>query len=129
MTEDEKYYRQEWMSDDQWEATQFIADLMHGFHHVSGKFKPCGQGIEMNTRHARLATFDYDGLTRAVVMAHDRCIRFEVSPSGPGMICLLVHKRHSREGSMFERHPTLEEHVAQIRSSFPSQSGQAKETD
>ncbi len=67
------------------------------------------------TWHGRLATYDFDGLTRAVVMAHDRCIRFEVGPSGPGMVRLMVHKRHSRDGNMYERHPTLEEHVAEIR--------------
>lgn len=111
----EKHYREDWMSDDQWEGAQFIADLMHGFHHINGAIKPWGSGIEINTRHGRLATFDYDGLTRAVVMAHDRCIRFEVQPSGPGMVKLVVHKRQNRNGAMFERHPTLEDHIALIR--------------
>lgn len=46
---------------------------------------------------------------------HYRMIRFEIAPSGPGMLKLFFHKRHKREGRMYERHPTLEDHVTAIR--------------
>lgn len=102
MSDDEKYYRADWMTDEQWECAQMLADLAGGFHHCD-KIKEFGSGIETN-RAGELATFDFDGLTRAVVMAHDRAIRFAVSSSGPGRIKLILHKR-KREGSISQRHP------------------------
>lgn len=122
MTEDEKFYRADWMSDDQWQSALLIADLFGGFHHVCGTFKPCGSGVEVNPSNStnKFASFDFDGLTRAVVLAHDRCIRFAIEPSGPGRLRIQAHKRHKRDGSMYERHPTLEEHVAKLRAAYPS---------
>ena len=105
-----------WMTDDQFECLLMLADLFHGLHHVFGNIQPSGGGIVINTRHVgSFATFDFDAITRAVVMAHDRMIRFEIAPSGPGMLKLFFHKRHKREGAMHERHPTLEDHVTAIR--------------
>ena len=117
MTDDEKYYREDWMTDDQWSCWQFIGDLFCGFHHVDGKPKDSGpHGIQVSTHQChRFCTFDFDRLTRAVVMAHDRCIRFGVGSSGPRMIKLYVHQRHKRDGRMSERHPTMEDAVAMIR--------------
>ena len=105
--------REDWMTEAQWEAAQFVAAVYRGFHHVHGKFKPAGRGIEVNV-FAGISTYDFDILTRAVVMAHDKCMRLEVASSGPNKLKLYVHKRQ-REGSMFERHPTLEDAAASIR--------------
>lgn len=110
-------YRLDWMSDDQWECYQMLADLFFGFHHVHGKIHPAGdRGIQLNTHHVHsLATYDFDGLTRAVLLAHERMIRFSIVPSVPGMLGLMLHKRHAREGSMYERHPTIEEAIEAFR--------------
>jgi len=109
-----EYYK--WMTEDQKECFVMLCDLCGGAHHIRGKVKPCGKGIEVNLKHGfHASSYDYDGLTRAIVLAHDRCIRFEIEPSGPGMIKLVFHKRHSRDGRMYERHPELEDHVRQIR--------------
>lgn len=112
MTEEEyqnnhrrEYYP--WMSDDQWECFMMLSELHYGWHHIIGKVKPFGTGIENNTYATRWATFDYDGLTRAVLMSHERMIRFEIGSSGPGRIRLILHKRHTREGSMSKRHPNI----------------------
>lgn len=101
------YYREPWMSDDQWECALMFADLMRGFHHIGGTFKPSGSGITINEPYGAWATYDFDGLTRAVFMAHDRCIRIDITTSSPGRLKFLLHKRHKREGAMHERHPTL----------------------
>lgn len=112
----EEAYRQDWMTDDQWKCALMLCDLYRGFHHVNGKIKEWGQGVAVNTHGTgAFASYDFNGLTRSVVMAHDRCIRFAIEPSGPGMLRLILHKRHTREGSMNRRHPTLEEHIAIIR--------------
>lgn len=105
-------HRKDWMTDDQWECAQMFADVVGGFHHVAGTFKPWGDGIKVSVFSSRWATFDFDGLTRLVVLAHDRMIRVAVVPSGPRMIGFEMWKRHTREGSMFERHPTMEQAIA-----------------
>ena len=116
---DEDYYRQDWMTDDQWECAELLADLQGGFHHVTGKIKRAGDGIETSSFNFRAATYDFDGLTRLVVLAHDRMIRAEIAPSGPGMLKLYLQKRHLREGGhMHERHPELEQAAAAIRSFY-----------
>lgn len=112
----EQAYRENWMSDDQWVCACLLADLFRGFHHVQGVIRPFGNGIEINSQNGNwAASYDFDGLTRAVVMAHDRMIRFEIRPSGPGMLKLCLWKRHTREGRMNERHPTIEEAISKIR--------------
>lgn len=111
-----------WMTDDQFECLMMLADLFHGLHHVFGNIQPSGNVIVINTRHvSSFATFDFDALTRAVVMAHDRMIRFEIAPSGPGMLKLFFHKRNKREGKIQERHPTIEGHIATIRGVSPNE--------
>lgn len=109
-----------WMTDDQFECLEMLSDLCGGMHHVGGKVKPCGKGILINLNYGFCAaTFDYDGLTKAVLMAHERCIRFEILPSGPRMLQLHFHKRHKRDGQMHERHPTIEEAIEGYRKQWP----------
>ena len=104
----------DWMSEDQRECYHMLCDLMYGEHHVYAKVKRFGLGIEANM-FGCWASYDFNALTRAVVMAHDRMIRVELMPSGPGRVKIALHKRHVREGASWDRHPTLEEHVKQIR--------------
>lgn len=111
MDEHDRFYREEkwpWMNDEQWECAGFLRDLFRGFHHVIGTVKPAtARGIQFLAHHPHMATFDYNNLTRAVIMAHDRCIRFEVAAGTPGKLRLLLHKRSGRQGQMHERHPTM----------------------
>ena len=105
-----------WMSDDQWECFEMLCDICGGAHHIGGKVKPSGAGITINISFGfHAASFDYNGLTMAVIMAHDRCIRFEIRPSSPGRLRLFFHKRNSRVGDISQRHPTLEEAIKTIR--------------
>ena len=104
------------MSNDQWECYQMLGDLFFGFHRITGKLHEWGSGIKLNTTNVNsFATFDFNRLTRAVVMAHDRMIRLEICPSGPGMLGITLFKRHVRKGSMYERHPTIEDAIKTIR--------------
>lgn len=64
-----------------------------------------------------LATFDGDGITRLVVLCHDRCLRCDLRGKGFGYIEMMFHQRQ-REGSMSERHPTIEAAAARIRSAY-----------
>jgi hypothetical protein len=62
-----------------------------------------------------LATFDTNRLTRLVIGAHDEMIRVEVSPCAFRYLSIDMWPRKSREGSLFERHPTIEDAVASYR--------------
>lgn len=68
----------------------------------------------------RLSTFDFRGLTDAVLMAHDAATRFEVRPK---MRCLelILHQRVPQTDgmSMFVGHPTLDQAVERHRERFP----------
>jgi hypothetical protein len=109
-----EFYREDWMTDAQWECACLFADLVGGFHHVSDKFKPSYiDGVEINTRQT-FATFDCDGLTRLVVLAHDRCIRVEICSSGPGRIRLMIHKRDPNGKHLWARHPKLMDAIKRI---------------
>lgn len=62
-----------------------------------------------------LSTFDGDELTRLVVLAHDRCVRVELRPCNGRYVYLGFSPRAGREGSIFERHPTIEDALARVR--------------
>lgn len=64
-----------------------------------------------------LATFDRDELTRLVVLCHDRCLRLEIAAAGRRQLKLGFSPRQ-REGSTYERHPTIEAAVASIRADY-----------
>lgn len=115
MTNEERY-RLDWMTDDQWDCYELLGDVHCGLNHVFGKVHKWGEGIKLNSTCSNsLATFDFDGLTHLVVLAHDRMIRVEITPSGPGMIGFVCSKRNTREGRMHERHPSIEEAITRIR--------------
>ena len=101
------------------EAIDFFAELYGGKHHIPrGGVKDFGCGFSVN-HYGDLSTFDFDKLTRLVFLAHDRCIRVEVSNSGPRMVKISIWKRHGREGDMWYRHPTIEQALALWRRYHP----------
>lgn len=103
-----KHYH--WMNEDQWTCFEMLCDLFGGAHHVSGVVHPNrDDGIVINTSaRNHFATFDYSHLTTAVLMAHERCIRFAIEPSKGGMLRLCFQKRHARDGNdMAHYHPDL----------------------
>lgn len=114
-----KYYRKDWMSDEQWACACLFADLFGGFHHLSGDVKANGDGVELNQLTSGLSTTDFDELTRLVFLAHDRRIRVSVLPSAPRRLRLVAHQRPLREGNMAARHPTIETALAQHRRFWP----------
>ena len=112
-------FREEWMSDDQFECYRLIGEVSGGFNHTFGKVSQCGNGIRFVCKSRDLATYDYDTLTVAVVLAHDRCIRFAVEASSSGKLAFVVHKRGYREGDVSYIHPTLESAARKIRGRTP----------
>lgn len=108
-------YRLDWMSDDQWLLYLFLNRFFKGFHHIPREPKPFGRGIEINFKPHCMANFDYDDLTKLVIMSHNWGVRVEIKGSGFGMIKLCLWKRHSREGDMYERIPTIDQMVEKYK--------------
>ncbi|MDA1378723.1 hypothetical protein PCI56_01190 [Plesiomonas shigelloides subsp. oncorhynchi] len=104
-----KNHRLEWMDDNQWLLYLFLNRLFRGFHHVPAQPKPAGRGIEINFRPYCLSTFDYDHLTKLVIMSHNWCVRSQIAASGPGLVKLQLFKRSAREGDVSDRHPDMQQ--------------------
>jgi len=90
-------------------AIQFFSDFYFGSHHFPAKIQEWGDGWCIN-HPGSIATFDFDSMTRLVFMAHDRCIRVGVEHGGPRALRICIWQR-VREGSMSQRHPTLEQAI------------------
>ena len=103
------------MTEAQRACFDLLCDVFHGEHHAPERIYAFGRGIKCNTESHRLSTFDFDYLTRMVVLAHDACVRVEIVSSGPGRIGLVLHKRAGRTGSSYDRHPTMEEAIERVR--------------
>lgn len=93
------------------EAIKFFAELYNGEHHIPDqKCFPFGQGFIVKHDRGDLATFDFDMLTRLVLMAHRDCYRASVFPFGTNKLKIAIWKR-TREGSFSHRHPTIEQAI------------------
>lgn len=101
-------------------AEDFLGEVFHGIHHIPGDLKPFGNGWKISAYSSRLSSYDFDSLTRLVLLAHDRCVRVEIVQGGPARVGIVIHQRRKRDGSMFERHPTIEQALAKWREEFPS---------
>ena len=106
-------YRENWMTDDQWFLSLFLCRLFQGFHHCPDiKQSNCGsRNIIVNTRTHYFANYDYDYLTKMVIMAHNWGVRCSISGSGPGMFKIGLWKRSSRDGDVCDRMPTIEDMI------------------
>lgn len=87
------------------EATGFFSEFYNGEHNIPSKIKEFGFGWCVVV-YGRLSTFDSDGLTRLVIMAHSYHYRVELSSAGSGKIRISIHKRLP-EGTISQRHPSL----------------------
>lgn len=108
--------RQPWMSDAQWRCAQLVGDLFGGLDRVPGAIVRQGHGVEVTLSNVNwAATVDQDGLTAAVVLAHDRMIRLAIQPATPRHLRLVLTARLGREGPAYRTHPTLDAATAAIR--------------
>lgn len=89
------------------EAVAFFIEFYRGEHHFPSELKPFGEGWSMSHLGV-MATFDGNDLTRLVFLAHKHCIRAQIEQGGPNRLRIALHKRQ-REGSLYERHPTIEQ--------------------
>lgn len=109
-------------------AADLLGDVFLGIYHIDTRqlrqvdwSDPNCITVPINTS---LCTVDFDHLTRLMVLAHDRMIRVDIQGKSRGWLLLLFHQRHSREGHMWERYPTLEDHAADLRKHYYEQEQQ-----
>ncbi|MPR36594.1 hypothetical protein [Salmonirosea aquatica] len=105
------------------EAKEFFAEFYRGEHHISEKIEPFGCGYQIR-HHADLSTFDYDDLTRFVLMCHDRAYRGRVSPRNHMYVSLSIWKRKHEAGKddrypTYVTHPAIEDAIAKFRKHSP----------
>lgn len=99
------------------EADGFFAVVFRGINHAPKRRRDAAHTVSVSVyAPCGLSTYDYDELTRFVLLCHERCYRGAVSQSAPRHIRLSITKR-SRESDRIEaNHPTIEEAVAHMRS-------------
>jgi hypothetical protein len=103
---------------DKEKAEELFAILYFGKHHIPGELKKFGDGWSIN-HFQDCATFDYDFITRLVFLCHDRCVRASIMQGGPRAVKIVLWQRNGREGSMSERHPTIETALLTWRKNHP----------
>ena len=100
------------------EATEFFAQFYRGAHHIPGfEPKPFGEGWMIKHDRGDMATYDFDQLTRLVLLAHYKCYRVSVMPNSSNSVKICVWKRE-REGSLYQRHPTIEQAIEKFSETF-----------
>lgn len=93
------------LSDDQKYCRAMLSQWVGGDHHL-GEISECGPGILMPWSQD-FATYDFDAMTRLVVLAHVHLVRVSVKAHGPRQIAIICHRR-TAEGTMPQRHPSIE---------------------
>jgi len=88
-------------------AEALLSRVFGGMHHVYNLKKEARYWTCIHSGDC--STFDGDTLTRLVFAAHDYCIRVQLSNGGPRALQIMLHPRNGRTGSMYERHPTIEQ--------------------
>lgn len=73
-----------------------------------------GRAVSLVWGNGHLATFDFMPLTTLVFLCHDARIRLQIEPAGPRGLRLSFWQRRAT-GSMSQRHPDLEEAIADHR--------------
>lgn len=65
-----------------------------------------------------LSTFDFDRLTRLIILAHEYCVRVEISPCNMQYIKVEMWTRKVRSHRGYHIHPNIETAVFDLRKSI-----------
>jgi len=98
------------------EATSFFAKLYRGVHHIPDeKIRDEGNGCWSVAHYGGMSTFDFDELTRLVLLAHERCVRAWVTAGRPRYVRIWIAGRVRDTGDIVTSHPTIEQALAKFR--------------
>src|SRR5574343_631208 len=108
-------------------VADLLGDLYEGIYHLANS---ATQKADWSNAHrvsvvlrTEMATIDNNLLTRLVILCHDRMLRANIQPVGPGYMRICFSFREKRDGRLYERCPTIEDHIAQIRAYYAPKGG------
>lgn len=106
------------------EVANILGEYAYGIYHLDLKGVEWGNDryIRVKVIASDLSTFDYNGLTRLVILCHDRGVRMEVQPCNMRYVRLVFTRRNCRDGNICERHPTIDEAIESHRKKYPVES-------
>ena len=107
------------LTKDQRFCADMLAEWAGGYPHLP-KIKLCGQGVETNF-YGDLSTFDYDRLTRLVLLAHRDFVRIQLKSSGPGLVKIMAHRRRPKQDDdcIWDYHPSLDDLISKAAEMKP----------
>jgi hypothetical protein len=108
-------------------VADLLGDFQYGIYHIETSALIHKRTDWTDSKHIEivlhgvLTTYDGHGLTRLVLLCHDRSIRCELRGISNGYIKFSFSPRHPRStGRGFsDVHPTIEQAIEDWRSSFP----------
>ena len=103
---------------DQEACRAMLSEWVGGDHHLP-KVHEFGTGVCINF-YGDLSTYDFNRLTRLVLLAHRDAVRVEIASSGPRMVRIIAHKRSHGGDRVHNRHPSLADLIAEIERMLPS---------
>lgn len=107
----------------QMRCARLVRQWVGGFHHAPRTVRVHPRGVTLViSRSKSLSTFDGYDLTKLVLLAHDHCVRAEITTAGMHLEVQL-HARVKRDGSIMERHPTIDEAIRDHRKNYVAQWG------
>ncbi len=118
-----EYVGRDELSDFEKRVADLLGELARGIYHISdevekGKWSDWMVEIRFG---GSLSTFDFNDLTRLVFLAHDYCIRVEISPRANRYFTIRLHPR-TRDGDSFSnRHPSIEDALSAWRGAYPAE--------
>ena len=107
--------QKETLTEDQKFCADMLAEWAGGYHHLP-KVHKSSQGVEIN-HYGDLSTFDFNKLTRLVLLAHRDFVRIEITNSGPRQVKIMAHLRRPKQKGdcMWSYHPSLADLIAQAK--------------
>lgn len=109
------------------DVADLLGDVFLGIYHLNTRAL---RKVDWQNKHyiefnldRPLYSVDSNELTRLIVLAHDRMLRIEIRPCNFQNIKLGISKRTSRDGDLYHRCPTIDNHIKQIRDAYGRSNG------
>lgn len=102
------------------EVADILGQVYCGIYHISREVKHprCewdNPYVVVVVIGSDLSTFDFDRLTKLVILCHDRAIRLCISGKANGYLELMFHQRERQPDDRSIHHPTIEDAVDAVR--------------
>lgn len=97
------------------QALEFFSSLFFGEHKIPSEVKEYDSGYSIVCDMHEFGTYDWNLLTRLVVLSHDYCYRAYIAPHNIGKCKIVIHKRQREYTDIALFHPTIEQSITMVR--------------